>query len=221
MRDRAKIAMVVAEFLGTAILTLIALSVGRTQGSPYFVALGVGLAMTALVLVLGTISGAHCNPAITIGLLTARRIKPMPAVVYIVAQLAGGWAAYSLYTYFIHMDLPNSGHFDSRMLVAEAAGAFVFSLGWAAQMYGHYRGGKAAFIVGGSLALGIIVASLASVGVVNPAVALGSRLWGWGTYVLGPILGAIIGFNLYALLFAPVNALLDAEALDKKRHTNK
>ncbi|HET7320662.1 MAG TPA: hypothetical protein VFI84_03725, partial [Candidatus Saccharimonadales bacterium] len=26
---------------------------------------------------------------------------------------------------------------------------------------------------------------------------------GWGTYVLGPVLGAVIGVNLYGLLFAP------------------
>ncbi len=221
IRERAKIAMVVAEFLGTAILTLIVLAVTRIQGSPFFVALAAGLTLAALVLVLRTISGAQFNPAITLGLLTARRVKAVPALVYIVAQLLGGWMAYLLYTYFLNIHMPNSGHFDSRVLVAEAAGAFVFSMGWAAQIYNRYDGGKAAFVLGGSLAAGMIVASLASAGMVNPGVALGLRLWGWGTYVLGPLLGAIIGFNLYALLFAPVNALVDAETADAKKHKNK
>jgi glycerol uptake facilitator-like aquaporin len=221
IRERAKIAMVVAEFLGTAVLTLVVLSVTRIQGSPFFVALATGLALAAMVLVLRTISGAHLNPAITIGLLTARRVKVLPAAMYIIAQLLGGWMAYVLYTYFLDVHIPNSGHFDSRVLVAEAAGAFVFSLGWAAQIYNRYEGGKAAFVIGGSLAVGMIIASLASAGVVNPAAALGLRLWGWGTYILGPLLGAVIGFNLYALLFAPVNVLVDAEVADSKKHAKK
>jgi hypothetical protein len=36
----------------------------------------------------------------------------------------------------------------------------------------------------------------------NPAVALGARSWVWGSYVVGPLLGAVVGTNLYALLFA-------------------
>jgi glycerol uptake facilitator-like aquaporin len=217
LRERAKIAMIAAEFLGTAVLTLIVLAVTRMQGSPYFVALGAGLALAALVLVLRTVSGAQLNPAITVGLLTTRRVKAVPALVYVAAQLLGGWAAYGLYTYLLNQHMPNSGHFDSRVLVAEAAGAFVFSLGWAAQVYNRYEGGKAAFVLGGSFAVGMLVASLASAGVVNPGIALGMRLWGWGTYVLGPVLGAIIGFNLYALLFAPATALLEAEERAKKK----
>lgn len=218
IRDRAKIAMVVAEFLGTAVLTLVALSVTRIQGSPFFVAVAAGVALTALFLVLGTISGAQLNPAVTIGLLTTRRIKAVPAAVYMAAQFLGGWAAYGLYTYFTALHLSNNGHFDSRVMAAEAAGAFIFALGWSAQMYNRYAPSKAAFVVGGSLMLGMIVAALASAGVVNPAMALGMRLWGWGTYVLGPVLGAVIGFNLYALLFAPAAALVEAEAKDAKKH---
>jgi len=221
IRDRAKIAMVLAEFFGTAILTLVVLSVTRIQGSPFFVALAAGLTVAAMVLVLGKISGAQLNPAITLGLLTTRRIKALPAVAYAVAQLLGGWAAYGLYAYFVNAHIPNSGHFDSRVMVGEALGACVFAMGWAAQMYNRYEGGKAAFVVGGSLALGIIIAALASAGIVNPAVALGARMWGWGTYVLGPLLGAVIGFNLYAVFFAPVNALIEAEALDAEKHNKK
>jgi len=221
IRERAKIAMVVAEFLGTAVLTVIILAVTRIQGSPFFVALAAGLTLAALVLVLRNISGAQFNPAITLGLLTVRRIKPLPAVVYIAAQLLGGWMAYLLCTYLLNAHTANSGHFDSRMLVAEAAGAFVFAMGWAASIFNRYEGGKAAFVLGGSLTVGMIVASLASAGLANPGVALGMRLWGWGTYVLGPLLGAIIGFNLYTLLFAPVNALVDAEAADAQKHKTK
>ena len=79
-------------------------------------------------------------------------------------------------------------------------------------MYHKLDAGKSAFVVGGSLIVGIIVASVGSAGVLNPAVALGLHTFEWGTYVLGPVLGAIIGFNLYALLFAPADSLVEANA---------
>ncbi len=212
LKERKKIAMVAAEFLGTALLTIVALAVTRAIGNPYFVGLAVGLALAAMILVLGKVSGAHLNPAVTIGLATARRVEILASLVYVAAQLLGGICAYLLYNYFTNQHWSNSGHFDSRTLVAEATGAFIFALGWASTVYNKYEGGKAAFVIGGSLTVGIIVASIVSAGVLNPAVALGMRAWGWGTYVLGPVLGSIIGFNLYALLFAPPKSLEEEKA---------
>jgi hypothetical protein len=55
--------------------------------------------------------------------------------------------------------------------------------------------------------LGGIAASSAALGLLNPAVAHGVRAWVWGTYVLGPVIGAVIGVNLYALLFADTTAV--------------
>lgn len=209
MFGRKKIAMIVAEFLGTAILTAVVLAVSKSNiGIPYFIAIAAGLTIAAGTLVFGAVSGAHFNPAITIGLWSARRVKALPALVYIAAQLLGGICAYLLYTYFVKSSWPNSGEFDSRVLVAEAVGAFVFALGWAAAVYNRLDVGKAAFVVGGSLVLGIFIASVGSGALLNPAVALGMRSWEWATYVLGPVLGAVIAFNLYALLFAPASELV-------------
>lgn len=211
--ERRKIAMVLAEFLGTAILTGVVLAVSKSNlGVTYFVALIAGLALAVGVLIFGALSGAHFNPAITIGLLSARRIKPLPALAYIAAQLLGGVVAYLLYSYFVNTSLQNTGVYDSRILVAEAVGAFVFSLAWAATVYDKVEtSGRSAFIIGAAFVVGMIIASSASapgISLINPAVALGMHTWKWGTYVLGPILGAIIGFNLYALLFAPTNAFM-------------
>ncbi len=213
MLSRNKIGMITAEFLGTAILTAVALSVSRSNiGIAYFISLAVGLTIAGGTLVFGRVSGAHFNPAITIGLWSARRIKTLPAIVYVAAQLLGGGAAYLLYTYFVNAHWPNAGHFESRILVAEAVGAFVFSLAWAATVYNKFENGKAAFAVGAGLTLGVLVASVGSAAMLNPAVALGMRSWVWGTYVLGPVLGSIIGFNLYALLFAPAETLAELNA---------
>lgn len=208
--ERKKIAMIMAEFLGAAILTAAVLAVSKSNvGIPYFVSLIAGLTLAAGTLVFGAVSGAHFNPLVTIGLWSARQVKTLVAVVYIAAQLLGGAVAYLLYTYLVNNTVQNVGEFDSRVLVAEAAGAFVFALGWAATVYHRLEAGKAAFVVGASFVVGVMVASVASAGLLNPAVALGVRSWEWGTYVLGPVLGGVIGFNLYALLFAPSSALAE------------
>jgi glycerol uptake facilitator protein len=184
------------------------------------------LALVALVLMLGSVSGAHLNPAITLGLWSLRRIKPLPAVAYIGAQLSGAIAGYYLYTYFVNSQWEGTGAFEARVLVAEAAGALLFAMGWASVVYQKYTGGTAAFVIGASFALGLLVASIASVatgvfsgGFINPALALGAQQWVWGSYMLGPVLGAVIGFNLYALLFAPASEL--AEETEKSTTRKK
>jgi aquaporin Z len=204
MFGKNKSAMIVAEFLGTGALTLLILSVQRsTIGVPFFVATAAGLTVTVMMFTLGGISGGYFNPALTIGLWTARKVTTAKAIVYIAAQLLGAWAAYYLYTYFVKTSLqPVGGHYAGRIMVAEAVGTAIFTFGWTSALYQRFSTAVAASVSGLSYMLGIIAASSAAIGLLNPAVALGVRSWVWGTYVLGPVLGAVIGVNLYALLFA-------------------
>jgi glycerol uptake facilitator protein len=212
MLRRKRLAMLVAEFLGTGVLTLAVLSVQRSQlGLAYFVAIAAGLAVALLTYVFGAISGAHMNPALTLALWTARRVKTIPALTYVAVQLLGAWAAYGLYHYFVHTDVQAvTQAFSGRIMVAEAIGTMIFAMAWAAAAYNRIEEGRFAAIAGLSFALAVIVASAASVGLANPALAVGARAWevfgenGWGNYVLGPLLGAVIGVNLYGLLFADV-----------------
>lgn len=210
MFRRNKLAMIVAEFLGTGILTLAVLSVQRSQlGLAYFVALAAGITVAMATYVFGRTSGAQLNPALTLALWTARRVKTLPAIAYIIVQLLGAWAAYGLYHYFVHTEVQAvTQAFSGRILVAEAIGTLIFTFGWAAAAYNRMEEGRFAAVAGLSFAVAIIVASAGSVGLANPALAEGVRAWevfgqnGWGNYVLGPVLGAIIGVNLYGLLFA-------------------
>jgi glycerol uptake facilitator protein len=219
MFGRKKIAMLVAEFLGTGILTMVFLAVSKSSmGYPLFVSFAVGLVLVGLTLSLGAISGAHLNPAITLGLWTVRKVKTLPALAYVAAQMLGAGGAYLLYSYLIGQDLPNSTmHFDSKILVAETLGTFIFSLGWAAAAYQRYEAGKAASVVGVSIVLGALAASVANGGILNPAVAFGAHAFVWGTFVLGPVLGSVIGFNLYGLLFAPSASLTESGVPAKKK----
>lgn len=205
MFSRRQIAALLGEFLGTAGLTLVVLAVSKsTIGLPYFVALATGLAVTILTFAFSTSNtGAHLNPAITLGLWTIRKVKTLEAVLFIALQLIGAYLAYLLFSFFINQSLPTTViEFSNRLLIAEAVGAFVLAFGWAAAIYKGYKGIALSATVGLAYLTGILVASAAASGLLNPALALGVAQWQWGTYVLGPVLGALIGFNLYSLLFA-------------------
>lgn len=204
MFRRMNFAVVVAEALGTAILTFSILAVSRSAvGVPYFVALGVGLTMAVLVMSIGLTSGAHVNPAVTVGLWSVKKISHLRAAAYIAAQFVGAALAYKLYVYLVATGIQNIAgpDFKWQILVAELVGTMIFTFGIAAAVFNKYEGGKLAAAIGGSLAVGILVAGVASNGILNPAAALGVQSWS-KAYVVGPILGGLIGMNLYSLLFA-------------------
>ncbi len=214
MFRKNKLAMLVSEFLGTAVLALAVLALSHSQLSyPYFIASAAGLTLVLLVVALAGISGAVFNPALTIGLWTVRKLRTLQALSYIIAQFAGAAAAWYLFVYFTKLEnAKNNGTYDARLLVAEAAGTFVFSFAVASAIYQRLSLGLKAFMVGGGLTAGAIIASLGSAGVLNPAVAFSVHQFGWGTYVLGPVLGAVVGFNLYNLLFVETEVAEAAEA---------
>src|SRR5688572_3137170 len=66
---------------------------GGAGGGIVAIALAHGLALSVAVTAFGGISGAHFNPAVTIGMAVTRRIGPAAAGVYIVVQLAAAVAA--------------------------------------------------------------------------------------------------------------------------------
>jgi aquaporin Z len=204
MFGRKKIAALVAEFLGAGLLTITILSVEHSGiGYPYFVATAAGLAFASLSFAAGKISGGHFNPAITIGQWTAGKISTLAGILYIAVQLLGGWAAYYLYIYLVNNHLTFvGGHHTLRIFVAELVGTALFSFVFAATVYEKLSRAAVGAYTGVGLIIGSLVASSGALGLLNPAVALGARAWVWSTYVAGPIVGAFIGTQIYALLFA-------------------
>lgn len=216
MLEKKNVAAVVAEFVGTAVLTVLILTVQRsTIGVPFFVATIAGLVIIIMMFALLDISGANFNPALTIALWTARKASTVRSLFYIGAQVLGGWSAYYLYTFLVNSKLqPIGGHYTSRILVAESFGAAIFAFAWAAAMYQKLSKATRATVAGLGYMIGMVGASAAAIGLINPAVALGVRAWVWGTYVLGPVLGAIIGVNLYSLLFANSSAKVETSLVE-------
>ena len=210
MTVRSKAAMVVGEFLGTAILSTAVINVARSQiGISYFVAFSVSITLAVLVLIFGYTTGAHFNPAVTIGQWTIRKIKTLQAIAYIAAQLLGGFAAWRLAEYFTSQPLTNIAGktFDWKVAVAEMIGTAVFTFGIASALYQRYENGRLAATVGASLFVGTVIASLASNAILNPAIAIANQSIS-RAYIFGPIIGSVVGMNLYAMLFAPTRTLL-------------
>lgn len=83
-----------AEFIGTFLLAGVIIA---GQGQPIFVL----FALAGIVLLIGAISGAHVNPAITIGALVTRRIGWLRALGYVIVQCLGAAVAYFTLTAFI------------------------------------------------------------------------------------------------------------------------
>ncbi len=201
MFKKQNIAAVVAELFGVVILVVSVYSMVARTSFPLFAALAAGLSLSVLVHTIGSVSGAQINPAITLGLWSIRKEKTGRALFFIAAQMLGGYAAWMLLQFFLGRDMESlAGKFEWKILIAEAVGAFVFGFGVASAVYQKYEGGKLAFTVGASLTIGILVASMGSNGVINPAVALGLQSFNWA-YVVGPVIGSVFGMNLYAMLY--------------------
>jgi len=203
MFGRRKIAALVAEFIGAGLLTTMILSVQHSGiGYPLFVASAVGLAFLVISFAVGEVSGGYYNPALTLGQWVVGKVSTMAAILYIAVQLLGGWAAYYLYIYLVNNHLGQiGGHFTGRILAAEAVGTGLFAFVFAATVYKKLSRAVSATFAGLGLVLGSLAASSGALGLLNPAVALGVRAWVWGTYVLGPVIGAVVGTLLYRVLF--------------------
>lgn len=83
---------VVSEFLGTLLLVFFAVGSAVLAGEyigTFGIALAFGFTMVALAYALGPISGCHFNPAVTLGMLLARRITLRTATEYWIAQVVG------------------------------------------------------------------------------------------------------------------------------------
>ncbi|NWS83020.1 AQP2 protein, partial [Toxostoma redivivum] len=86
---------VFAEFLATLVFVLLGLGSALSwpsapAPSTLQVALAFGLAIGTLVQALGHVSGAHINPAVTLGCLLGSQLSLLRALFYVVAQLLGG-----------------------------------------------------------------------------------------------------------------------------------
>ena len=168
-----------------------------------------GLALAIVTLLIGRISAAHVNPAVTIGQMILRKTPVLVGIAYLIAQVLGGMLALLAVQYLGGIDKVSgiASHIspDWKVFFAETIGTFVFGFGVAAAIYLAKSQVAKALVIGGSLTLGIAIASTAGAGFLNPAVALGAGIFhfdggiNWATvgiFTLGPIVGATLGLAL-------------------------
>lgn len=151
--------IVIAEIIGTFILTLVAvLSVSSL--APLYL----GLALLMLVITIGAISGAHVNPAVTFGLWSARRLPSILLPFYWVAQFVGAMAAVVLLSLIsggkYGLDFSDFWSLNWGLLVVELVGTAVFVFGFTAVLHRNDASQSAkALGIGLSFAVGLLVAS--------------------------------------------------------------
>jgi aquaporin Z/aquaporin NIP len=214
---------VTAEAAGTFVLVLaitstaVAASLSRpVAGTPYgslAVPVAGGLALAIAVASLGHISGAHLNPAVTLGLAASRRFPWAYAPGYVIAQFAGATAAaaatWGLYgnqaRSIAHLGAtaPAAGVSAGRVGAAEAIVTFVLVLVVVAVATDtRVPRGIAAMAIGAALAVAIEIAGPVSGAGVNPARAIGPMILAgqfpdWWAYLAAPLAGGAIAVSLY------------------------
>lgn len=188
----------IAEALGAGTLTLV-VALSLVSRVPLSTPVLAGLVLGLFVYTIGYISGAHINPAVTIGLWSIQKIKTNEAILYVVSQFIG--VSIALFVVSLVSVVPTLTVSTSYMVIlAECIGTFFFTFGIASVVYGKVPDSLSGLVIGGSLLLGIIIASMiGSNGVLNPAVAFGIKSFNL-MYLLGPIIGSIAGMNAYKYL---------------------
>src|SRR5687767_13364335 len=93
-----KLGALFAELIGVFVLTCTILAASSNNTVNALIAV---LTFLIMWLVINQLSGSHMNPAITIGLLSARQITPIKAIGYIIAQIIGAMLAIVVITQFM------------------------------------------------------------------------------------------------------------------------
>ena len=216
----------VSEAAGTALLVFFGAGVatlsfgfgvtgGSTSAGVIATAMAFGLVLLVLAYALGPISGAHVNPAVTLGFLVARRISLRDAVGYWVAQITGGilgalvlyGVVHSSASYTGSMGLGANGFGNESMTRLNSGGALlveiVLTFLFVFTVLSVTR--KAASAATAGVAIGLALATVHLIGIpltgtsVNPARSIGpalfvdgvalSQLW---VFIVAPLAGGAL-----------------------------
>ncbi len=200
-----------------------------TESDVGVVGLAFAIALAVSIYSIGKVSGCHINPAVTLSMLATQRIKPLLAVEYIIAQLVGAViGALGIIVIFGSgaANVPGGMGVTAfaastspiQAAVAEAIGTFVFLFVITA-MAADPRSptGWAGLVIGLALAGIIMMMGPVTGASLNPARSFGPALiqtlyhgkvdWSqFWVYVVGPIVGGVLGVFAYELVAAPKRA---------------
>ncbi len=198
-----------AEFIGTFALVFAgtgAIVINETSGGAIThvgIALTFGLIILAMIYTLGDISGAHLNPAVTLGFWFSRRLAGRKVLPYVVSQCAGALAASGI----MRLLFPQNALLGTTRPAGPELQSFVLEFLLTALLMfvilgvstgAREKGITAGIVVGSVIALEAMFAGPICGASMNPARSLGpavisghfGSLW---IYLLAPVLGAAFG----------------------------
>jgi aquaporin Z len=199
----------ITEFIGTFFLVLV---IGLTVigGTGTMAAFAIGSTLMVMVYAGGHISGAHYNPAVTLGVLIRGRISVMDAVVYVAVQIAAAALAALLVRYFLAEKMPTTASLNPdavKAMVGELVGTFALVYVVLNVATAKANAGNSYFGLAIGFTVGAMVYALGSFsgGAFNPAVATAalfmkmasfSDIW---LYLVGCFGGAAIAALIFLL----------------------
>ncbi|MDJ0923784.1 MAG: MIP/aquaporin family protein [Acidimicrobiia bacterium] len=201
-----------AEFLGAFVLLFFGgLSILASGGDLVVISFGFGFALLAGLYAFGEISGGHFNPAVSLGAFLDKRIDVATMVQYWVAQLAGfvvaglGLLIASDQDAVASTATKQTVGVGSALLLEIVLTAVFVGVILAVTKSNQFQG--AVFSAISLTLVGIHFAAAPLSGAsVNPGRTLGSAIIGsefadiW-IYLVGPLVGALIGWVLYRLVY--------------------
>lgn len=218
----------IAEFIGTFWLVLggcgsavLAASFPVVGIGLVGVSLAFGLTVLTIAYSLGHISGAHLNPAVTIGLWSGGRTPGKDILPYVVSQILGGLAAATVLYILATGNGSSIGNFAANgygehspggySLLAAAVTEFVMTFMFLIVILGATDDRAPKGFAGLAIGLALTLIHLISIPVtntsVNPARSISQAVfvgdWALGQlwlFILMPVLGAIVAGKVYKYL---------------------
>lgn len=227
----------IAEMLGTMVLVLmgcgsavIAGSDGTTGVGLLGISFAFGLSVVSMAYAIGHISGCHINPAISVAMVVAGRMKAKEAAFYVVAQVLGAILGAGI-LFLIFSNHPGfvmkpwalgangwgTGYLDEYNTTAAFVAEFIFTFIFLLVILGststkNINGGFAGLAIGLSLVL-IHIVGIKVTGVsVNPARSIGPAVFAGGEalsqlwlFLIAPILGGVVAAFVHGFLIENPN----------------
>jgi glycerol uptake facilitator protein len=230
VQDRG-LAAYIAELIGTLFLvfvvgTVVSLYLSTNPASQTgsdFAVIGLvhAFVLFGLIMAFGQVSGGHFNPAVTLAATAMRRIDPVDAVVYVLAQLSGGVLG-ALLVKGLLLDEGRATDYGavgvspllgsaSQGAIVEALGTFLLVLVICAVAFNpRARQEWAPFAIGTTLGFAVMIFGPLTGGSFNPARWFGPALIGdafgsfsdFWPYIVGPLVGAVAAVLVYRFVIA-------------------
>lgn len=212
----------IAEFIGTFVLVFVACGVaavtgcnGEANASYILTALAFGGVIVAMAYSIGTISGCHINPAVSLAVFINGGMDKKDFVGYLAAQFIGGIAGAAALSAIIGtgMGLGTNGLFQNdvmKSLLIESLLTFVFVFAILGVTSKPEYSKVAGLVIGGSLTLVHLMGIYFTGTSVNPARSLGPALLMGGTalnnvwvFIVAPLIGGALAALVWKFIRVP------------------